>query len=426
MHTLILVVVAVLLSIPGARADARAVDPEPTLPAAQLVGDGVALSGEDWHVDTPVPVEGFLGQFVVHSRWGPIEAQGRELLALRIAELPALERLDAISQTDVFAEAIGDSARSTGRAVARVVTNPVETAKGVPAGIGRLIGRTASTARSVAVTVGDSARRTLEGEGEGDDEDNGKGPNRIDAKNFANELAGVNRARRDLAREIGIDPYSRNPLIQERLEKLAWAAVAGGVSMNVMLGRIGGPAADMISASRRLDGLVWDLPPDDIRRQLEAKLVERGVEPRAAREFLRNPVFTPTLQVGFVDALEALGQPSGEPDVVMLATGIGSEVHARFLIQQLRMLARHVPANDPISGLVAYEASIAGRSQDSLWIMLPLDFVSWSQSAGLVAAAGGDLPPNLVVAGGISETARREFEQAGWNVAAGVGLEFAQ
>lgn len=396
--------------------------PEPELPAAALVEPGTELSGPDWRVQTPVPVRGFLGQFVIESRWGPIPAQGRELLTLRIAELAALEQLDALSSTRVFAGAIADSAMATGRAVTRVVTNPVETAKGIPAGLGRLIGRTAASARKLAVAAGDAVQRQADASSDGDSDGN-----TIQPKDFANELAGVNRARRGLARRLGIDPYTGNPLIQERLEKLAWASVAGGMSMDLMLGQVGGVLSDAISMSRKLDGLVWDLPPDDIRRRLEAKLVERGAEPLAAREFLRNPAFTPTLQVEFVSALEGLGRPDGEPEVLLLARTIRSEVHARFLIQQLRMLARHVPGDDPVSELLPFEASIGARSESGeLWIALPVDFLPNNDETDLVAADKDAPPSHLVIAGGVSEQARRELEDAGWIVRADVGLAAAQ
>lgn len=413
-----LLVLALLQAAPQPETGSGPVESEPTLPAEQLVETGIPLSGPDWQVETPVQVRGFLGQFVIESPWGGIRAQGSELLELRIAELPALEQLDTLSRTEIFADAIAQSAQATGRAVARVVTNPVETAKGIPAGIGRLIGRTAASARKLAVAVGDTAKRALD-----DDSGGAQSGGSIQPKDFAKELAGVNRARRGLAKQLGIDPYTGNPLIQARLEQLAWAAVAGGMSMDLMLGQLGGSAADLISVSRQLDGLVWDLPPDDIRRQLEQRLAERGIEPGAAREFLRRPAFTPTLQVAFVEAMEAIGQPSGEAELLLLARTIESEVHARFLIQQLRMLARDVPDDDPVSELVPFEASVGARSRSgALWVMLPVDYLSWNQSTSLVASEDGEPPSRLVVAGSVSDLARTRLEQAGWRVTADAGF----
>ena len=402
---------------------AAAVETEPTLPAARLAAPGTPLSGPGWKVASPVPVRGYLGQFTLSTPQGEIAVQGRELLSIRIAEVPALARLEDISRSDVFAQAIADSAKATGRAVTRVFTNPVETAKGVPAGIGRLIKRTAGKVRNVAVAVGDAARREREAQGEGGAEGEGGSDAAAKARDFATELAGVNKARRAIAKSLGIDPYTGNPLLQQRLEDLAWASVAGGLSMDLALGAVGGLASTVLSTSGQLDNLVWDLPPEDIRRQLEKDLVARGAEPMAAREFLRNGAFTPTLQLAFVSALRALGRPAGEPDVLALATRVRSEVHARFLIQQLRMLARHVPVDDRVVALEALEASVAATTRGGVrWVTLPVDHLTWTEEIEQGLRGGAEAAPRLVVSGSVSELARRELRRAGWQVTADAGL----
>lgn len=413
-------IIAFVLSVAVAPALA-AVEKEPTLPAARLAAPGSALSGPGWRVDSPVPVRGYLGQFTLRTPQGDVPAQGREVLAIRIAEIPALARLEEVSRRDVFAGAIADSAKATGRAVTRVVTNPGETIKGIPAGLGRLVKRTAGRVRNVAVAVGDAARRERDKDGGATGEG---GPGAADkARDFATELAGVNKARRAIAKSLNIDPYTGNPLLQDRLEDLAWASVAGGLSMDLALGAFGGLAGTVLSTTGQLDGLVWDLPPEDIRRRLEKELVARGAEPMAAREFLRNGAFTPTLQLAFVSALRALGRPTGEADVLALATGVQGEVHARFLVQQLRMLARHVPVDDPVVALEALEASIAATTRGGVrWVALPVDHLSWTEQVEQAAHGEASSASRLLVAGSVSDLARRELARAGWQVTADAGL----
>ncbi len=233
----------------------------------------------------------------------------------------------------------------------------------------------------------------------------------------------MNKARRAIAKSLNIDPYTGNPLLQDRLEDLAWASVAGGLSMDLALGAFGGLAGTVLSTTGQLDGLVWDLPPEDIRRRLEKELVARGAEPMAAREFLRNGAFTPTLQLAFVSALRALGRPTGEADVLALATGVQGEVHARFLVQQLRMLARHVPVDDPVVALEALEASIAATTRGGVrWVALPVDHLSWTEQVEQAAHGEASSASRLLVAGSVSDLARRELARAGWQVTADAGL----
>jgi hypothetical protein len=98
-------------------------------------------------------------------------------------------------------------------------------------------------------------------------------------------------------------------------------------------------------------------------------------------------------------------------------------VHARFLIQQLRMLARHVPEQDPIVELIAFEASMGARTRSGeWWITLPVDYLHATGSGSLDTRDEDAGPARLVVAGGVSENLMRELERYGWTVVAEVGL----
>jgi hypothetical protein len=406
---------ALLLALclfPAGLQAAAAPEPEPTLPTGQLVPAKVALTGQGYRVVDPTRVEGLLGQYRIDTDWGQLEAQGVEILTLRIAEMPALARLDGVTRSEVFADAIKRSLGQTGAAVARVITSPVETVKGIPAGIGRLIQRTGQRVRRTAQAVGDAMARDRE---EGQDS-TGPEPG---VQDFTRELLGVNKARRALAQQLGIDPYTGNPLLQQRLGELAGAAVAGGLSIDLALGAISGVAAQVLSVSGQLDDLVWQLPPAEIGERVERRLVARGHDGRAAREFLRNRTFTPTLQLRWIDALEALGRPAGEDAVLALATGIRGEVHARFLIQQLEGLAHH-DDGDPVTRLVALEQSISARTRSgSTLVMLPVDHLAWTGNVARSERRGG----RIVVAGSVSGRAGRELKARGWRVQAGVGWQ---
>jgi hypothetical protein len=412
--TALLVLAASVYSV-AARAE-----PEPTLPTRSLLGAQQSLVGDGWHITTPTPVRGYLGSYTIRTPRGEIVAEGRELLTLRIAELPAVARLDALGKGEVFATALAQGVRRTGESVVRVVTHPVETVAGIPAGIGRLLDRTARSVRRVAGAVGDAARR---------DGDAGAGATEPDTgervEDFAREAAGLNRARREIARAAGLDPYTRNPLAAERLRSLAWAAVAGGVSVDLAVGAIGGVAGRVVGVSGRLDDLVWSAAPDSIRARLETVLGARGHTPEGMRAFFRNPWFTPTLQLAYVDALTALGTPAGEPAALEVAARAGSEVHARFLIQQLRMLRVHLAAGDSVYTLESLEASYAATTRTGRWLVtLPLDYLSWTDAVQARADDRSAMPAarKLVVAGTVSPEAARELARRGYAVVAGAGL----
>ena len=396
------------LLVGTAAAALPAPESEPTLPTKELAPESVALSGSGYLVNSPTPVKNFLGQFSIRSDWGQIDAAGGVLLALRIAEMPALAELDKVSHSQVFAKAIADSAGKTIDGVVRVASDPVGTITGIPAGVGRLFMRTAETVGSAASAIGASAKR-------GSDAKSGGST----VTDYAKEFAGLNRARRALAKSAGIDPYTGNPLLRKRLEELAWASVAGAVPVTVATSAVSGVAGTALKVTKRLDGLVWDLSPEEIKKKLEPRLIARGNSPELAKSFLRNTTFTPTLQLAFVNALESVGPLGGEEGLLRIAIGTRSEAHAWFLIQQLRMIRRHAGDQDPVRELIALEQSVVARLASGRRVLaLPVDYFSWTaqvaERAGRVDQEGG--PRELIVAGIASPVLTTAAGELGWRV----------
>ena len=112
------------------------VEQAPTLDAATLA-PAALINGDGYTVDPNVPVVGYMGQFTLRAPAGTFNADGTEMLAIRVGELAAIAQLSQLSQTGVFADALAASAAKTGAAIGQAVMNPVETLVGIPAGVGR-------------------------------------------------------------------------------------------------------------------------------------------------------------------------------------------------------------------------------------------------------------------------------------------------
>jgi hypothetical protein len=102
---------------------------QPVLKASQLV-PAELLKGSRFQVDEAVPTDNFLARFTIRSDFGTFEAHGLDVLQIRIAEVGALERLEAASKTETFAKALGSAAMRPVKAVGQIVTNPIETRQG--------------------------------------------------------------------------------------------------------------------------------------------------------------------------------------------------------------------------------------------------------------------------------------------------------
>lgn len=417
----VLFAIALGLGLPAvlaAQPNAEGTEREGTLATEALVQGRVPLQGRGYRIAAQTPVRDFMGHYRVESDIGTFEAVGVDELALRVSELPAARRLLAMEKSDTFGKAMADGAKAASDAVVQVVTQPVETLTALPSGLGRTLLAAGRRARNVATSIGDATRR--------DDRSASRPSGRRDEAeavyDFAKELAGVNKARRAIAKDLGIDPYTRNPLVGEKLTSLAWAAVAGGVSLDLALSAIPDAARDTIGTAGQLKALAWESPPADIRYQLEQRLSRRGHEGFAAREMLRNPAFSPTDQIAFVQALERINVASGERDVLALATTLPDPHHARFLIQQLQTLADS-NAQQPLSAYGVADGLVRGKHRDgSLQVPIPVDHLSWTPPLASALATptwSGESHGVLKVRGSVSPMARQRLQAAGWRVDAG-------
>ena len=136
-------------------AAAETFESPPVLRARDLVPSDVSLKGECYRVDDEAPTDGFLASYTLRSDFGTVVARGPGVLRMRIGEVNALAQLETMEAGDVFADALKRSANSFSHSVVNVVTNPVEVAKGIPAGVGRFFGRVARGAKTATQKLGD-------------------------------------------------------------------------------------------------------------------------------------------------------------------------------------------------------------------------------------------------------------------------------
>ena len=102
----VLILTAVLVMAAGQATGAWAAasyETQPVLKASDLA-PAAWFKGARFKVEDLVPTEGFLGRFIIRLDVGTFEAHGLDMLQIRIAELAALEQLEAASKTVPLAE----------------------------------------------------------------------------------------------------------------------------------------------------------------------------------------------------------------------------------------------------------------------------------------------------------------------------------
>jgi hypothetical protein len=414
---------------------------EPYLNASVLVQPAL-LSGPNFKIVPEVQVRGYMANFLIDTPYGPLRADSVELLSVRVAEIPAIEALDRASKTGAFAHALAERGRKTAAAVANVVTHPVDTVTGLPGGVARYLRTQVDTWGGRAQSLADRSARKFENDGDpfrapagpmtaGRDVAKDDGPESSDKKERswyaragsetereARRYLKYNEQRRAMAKLLGVDANTSNPILNDKLDALAWAAVGGNFSAGTALGEVAGTAADVIAYSGKLNQYVLEKPPGQLREENRRKLAKFCSDDDSIRSFLRRGGFNDTLRTSLAESLEKLQPRSGCNELIELAATTRGEVEARYLTNALNLIRRHAP--DTSGGdLLMAGAALAWRTpQGKLILPLPVDYLTWAGELGdfFDQAAFAVADKTVLIGGEASIAAQWQLTERGWSL----------
>jgi hypothetical protein len=396
-------------AVAGLPAHAADYEKPPFLKASELLPADL-LKGSHHEIEDQVVNDGFMNHFTIRSDFGTFEAKSRALVEIRVREVKGLADLQELSQTEVFVDALGAAGRKTLDSAARVVTDPVGTAKGVSAGVGRMFKRVSLKVEKTADKAADAV------EEEGGDPQGAAGA----ATAVAKDVVGFNSAKRSLARRVGVDPYSTNQVLQKELDRLAWAAFAGEVGIGQTVGRI--PLQGEVAA---VSNMVWDTPPGDLEVANREKLAAMGASKEKVNTWYGNPWYTPTTQTLLVELMRGFDGVEGRAGILTLASKVENDEQAALLLTTLRMLGDYHSSVKPLASIYAGSRLPLGVTEDGTVVVTPgVDHVVWTEQIAGYAGAVTKLlqsddslkAADLRIAGTLSDRAGKELEALGWKV----------
>jgi len=221
-----------------------------------------------------------------------------------------------------------------------------------------------------------------------------------------------------MAKYLGIDPNTSNPILNEKLDTLAWAAVGGNFSAGAALGEVTGTAAEVISYSGKLNQYVLEKTPEQLRDALQKRLAALCSDEDSIRSFLHRGGFTDTLRTSLVESLETLKPQAGCNELIELAATTRGEVEARYLTNALKLI--RTQPTEPGGTLVIAGAALAWRNANGKVILpLPVDYLTWSHDiAGFFDQPALAASDKVVLVGGeASMAAQAQMTARGWNLA---------
>jgi hypothetical protein len=385
----------VALALGGALAGpAYAFEDPPVSQADTLLGD--RASGSNYRIAPEVRSDGLLWLYVLETRFGSYEIAGNDLLQVRLKELAALRKLQAMSETDVFTKSLGQAAAAPLKFGADLITDPGATLKRSASGVANMFDRLGA-----GLSNQSSSR-----------------------DNVVTSVLGVDSARRTLAVQLGVDPYTEFSPLATKLNDVATAAAFGGLSMKGLMMAIPGGAGLAVSSASTagtITGLLTEKTSAQIVEIVLADLARLKVSPTLAQRLVQNRAYTPTDLLIMSKSLLAL-RAKGAILFVARAADAASRDEAFFQRRRVELLAGNARGMG-IGDFVSVAGFPLNRMSDGrLLALFPLDEVAWTErvarafTAASQAASGETKPPLLAVTGQLTPMAQEEIGKLGWSV----------
>lgn len=360
---------------------------------------GQAVTGPNWTADPDVGTDGMFHQFTLKTPYGDLDVQGRRRLNERFQELRALEALEKTSKSKTFLDAVGNAGLTPIRFGRDLITDPIETTGKVLEGIARTVER-----------VGTEISRSEQSR-----------------DGFVASVVGVQKAKRKIAFDLGVDPYTTFKPLADGLDAMAEMAAMGDLSVTAAIAAIPGGAGVAVSATSTagtLSTTLRDKTSAEIAAQVAADFAGLGIAKPAIDAFLTNKRFTPADQLSIASDLKSLAVLN--PQLFLeAATRAETEEEAKFERDRLSLILNAGPRFGGTGGFaqVGGTALIRVRS-GALAAVMPYDELQWSPIAERtlgtiktdITKMGEKLPPILAVTGPVSAAAETGIKAQGWQL----------
>lgn len=341
-----------------------------TWPASEFLA-GNAAAGPGWQLGPTVSNDGLYNTWTVTSASGAQNITGTDRLTVRLLEIEAIRWLQEVSRGREFALGLRDAGQAQLDAAAQIVRNPVETARRLPGGAARFLGR-----------VGGTVRNAVEGNLDVD-------PNATPDQT-ARRLIGAERAKRLLAADLGVSAYSRDPELQRLLDEVSLVRSLGRVTVDVgSFFLITGTISHILTGINVTSFLTRDqiaAEPRELAAANRLRGLEAGVPAATVDAFLANPLYDPWTATAIWNCLSALGGVN--PTVfVGQAASASNALDAFFFLRTAQMMAALPQRGAAIRELVLMNRTVVCVMQDgSIVAPLWLDFAIWTPEAQAAAS----------------------------------------
>jgi hypothetical protein len=288
-----------------------------------------------------------------------------------------------------------------------MLVHPVDTITGFPDGVMRLFGRIKLGSERVyqAATAPDAS-----GGERASEATKRVGMATINALGFEKE-------RRDLAKSLGVDPYTSNEVLSKKLTDAAWVAFSGRFMIQTATSILV-PYSMAMSAVTITNSSIYDTPPGDLINNATMIFGQTGASDAQVQALVQNPQYTLTVLTELALAVQRLQGVQGLDSVVIFGAVARTQDECRFVAGAANMLARYHEAVAPIAQVTA-PGPILGRTADgTLVLAAPVDYVAWLERVAQASNRADLQAPQRVffVSGRLTPLAQKELSKRGWQL----------
>ena len=372
----------------------------PVLKAADILPPEL-LRGPNHTVNEKVENNGLFNLYRVESPVGSFEAPSTTALGFLINEINAITEMKKVQTDDTAIASLKQSGENTVAGIKSLFTDTEDTLKGAASGVQSLFNRASQTIGSREVTGAEDSK--------------------------VQQVIGFSKAKGDIATKYNVNVYSRNKVLQEELDRLAWADYLGGLGVGLATSAIPGVGGVVLATSgtaRLLNEAINTTPASELWVQNRDKLVALGMDQDTVQLFLNNQVFSPALATVMTSALEKMKGVDNLELLLKVCLQASTPEMARVITELTVMTAGYHAHIQPIATLVPMARITRAATKDgSAVVVLPTDHLIWSERvAGVLTDLDQELGSDASVTrelwllGDLSATVQREIENANWKV----------
>jgi hypothetical protein len=394
---LLLGAATIALAASAHAAPAATVETTSEVRADQLLGAGA--TGANWKVQSPVRSDGFMHLYAIETPYGNFQVSGDRLLRERLAELHAVAVLEKMSKTDAFVDAAENAGLAPLRFGRDLVTEPLETTDRLVSGVAHMFDKV------------------------GDEIDN----HSASRDSLVESVTGIQRAKRELAFSLKVDPYSSFPPLAEGLDGVAQMMALGDISISAAYSAVPGGAGIAVSATTTASTLskpLRDKSSAEIAAGVRAQLASLGVSEDKIKPFLANVSYSPADLLAIAEALTSLQAKNSSAFIERAAVADNVDV-AKFQRYRAELMARQSARLGTLTSFETVSGFAVNRDGKGDFVaVFPFDEVVWTESASRsfaqLSAEINKLKPGgkpvLATTARVSETAQERLKALGWQL----------